>query len=211
VDSKLKQRLVGAVVLVALAVILVPMILEGPEELGEPGSNLPPMPEAIIREPAEPLVLPPPEVTAPEPPQGLAEAPATAEPTAKAPEPAQPSPEPVAEETAAGAEPAPAVETPAVKPAAPAAAPAATASTTPPELTGWVVQLGSFSSEANATALRDKVRALGYAAFVQPAKTSKGTTYRVRVGPELERARAEKLRDELKQKLGMAGMVTHHP
>lgn len=207
-DSKLKQRLVGAVVLVALAVILVPMILEGPEDLGEPGSNLPPMPEAIIREPAEPLVLPPPEVTAPEPPEGLAEAPATVEPEATAPAPAQPSPEPVAEEPP---EPAPAVETPAVKPAAPTAAPAATASTTPPELTGWVVQLGSFASEANATALRDKARALGYAAFVQPAKTAKGTTYRVRVGPELERARAEKLRDELKQKLGMAGMVTHHP
>ena len=205
-DSKLKQRLVGAVVLVALAVILVPMILDSPQDLGEPGSNLPPMPEAIIREPAEPLVLPPPEVTAPASPVPPPAPPAaaTAEPMAAAAEPAQPSSASVAEENAAGASPAPAVETPPVKPAVPA-------STPPPELTGWVVQLGSFSSEANATALRDRARALGYAAFVQPAKTPKGTTYRVRVGPELERARAEKLRDALKQKLGMAGMVTHHP
>ncbi len=207
-DSKLKQRLVGAVVLVALAVILVPMILEGPEDLGEPGSNLPPMPEAIIREPAEPLVLPPPEVTVPEPPEELAEAPTATEQAPAAPEPAGPSsPDPGTGQADAGAAPEPPLEAPAREPAGPAVA----KGTTPPELTGWVVQLGSFSREANATALRDKVRALGYAAFVQAAKTPKGTTYRVRVGPELERARAEKLRDELKHKLGMAGMVAHHP
>ncbi|MFN2308422.1 MAG: hypothetical protein ABR553_01620 [Gammaproteobacteria bacterium] len=60
-DNLVKQRVIGAAVLVALAVIFIPMLLESPEdELGPVGSNLPERPEAIVRERVEPLTLPEP-------------------------------------------------------------------------------------------------------------------------------------------------------
>ena len=48
-EGRLKQRLVGAVVLVALAVIFIPMLLSGGREMEMPvfGSNVPQRSEAV--------------------------------------------------------------------------------------------------------------------------------------------------------------------
>lgn len=62
----------------------------------------------------------------------------------------------------------------------------------------WFVRMGSFSKEANANALRDKLRKDGYPAVVDIVKTpDKGTLYRLRVGPDLSKERAEKIRQKL--------------
>ncbi|TWH10503.1 sporulation related protein [Pseudoxanthomonas taiwanensis J19] len=74
---------------------------------------------------------------------------------------------------------------------------------------GFAVQMGAFSSQADANALRDRLRAAGFSAIVQPVRTDKGTLHRVRVGPVATRAEAEQLRGRLAAHGG--GMVVPHP
>lgn len=119
-----------------------------------------------------------------------------AEPVAAAkpePKPAAPKPEPKPA-------PAPKPETAVAAPAAPAASGV-----------GFAVQLGAFGQAAEANALRDKVRAAGFSAFVEQVRTDKGTLNRVRVGPVANRADAENLKAQVAAKVGVAGMVRPHP
>ncbi len=114
------------------------------------------------------------------------------------PEPARPAPKPEAPKPVA-ATPAPAkpeVRTP--------AAPAASS-------VGFAVQLGAFGQAADANALRDRVRAAGFSAFVEQVRTDNGTLNRVRVGPVANRAEAEQLKAQVAAKVGIAGMVRPHP
>jgi cell division septation protein DedD len=111
--------------------------------------------------------------------------------------------EPVA---AAKPEPKPAPAKPAPA-AATVSAPAAPAASS----VGFAVQLGAFGQAAEANALRDKVRAAGFSAFVEQVRTDKGTLNRVRVGPVANRADAENLKAQVAAKVGVAGMVRPHP
>ena len=76
---------------------------------------------------------------------------------------------------------------------------------------GFAVQLGAFSQAADANALRDKLRAGGFSAFVEQVKTDKGTLSRVRVGPVASRADADSLKSQVAAKVGINGMVRPHP
>jgi len=78
-------------------------------------------------------------------------------------------------------------------------------------LNAWVVQLGSFSSEANAQALNIKLRDAGYPAFVDPLKQKNAVVYRVRVGPELKRSDAQSIRDAIKKSMKLDGIVISYP
>ncbi len=239
-DNTVKQRVIGAVVLVALAVIFVPILLEkSSDDLGPVGGNLPDQPDQIVNDKIEPLTLPepPPET---EPAQVVLDQPAAADQTVTGPiEPAMPSPVDavpttatpgVAAETVTAPQPAvPAPTTPATTPAdtptpATAATPTTPTTTTTPSPTpvakpaqpaavvsGWVVQLASLASQANAMALQERLRGLGYTAFVEEIKMPQGVLYRVRVGPELERSNAENVRNRLEQQVQLKGIVTRYP
>ena len=69
-DPALKQRLVGAAVLVALAVIFVPMLLEAPEPESTPAGQLsldvPARPDLALQTRDVPLTLPPPAADVPQ-------------------------------------------------------------------------------------------------------------------------------------------------
>ncbi len=87
----------------------------------------------------------------------------------------------------------------------------AAASTGPADpLSAWAVQVGSFTSQDNAERLRDALKASGYRAFVTRVSDNGRTLYRVRVGPERERERAEALAERLK-KDGQVTAVLRHP
>ena len=215
-NNQLKQRLVGAIVLVALAVIFIPMLLPGKGDLGSgiEGSNIP----------AEPDFRFPPVPVAPQAPP-LAEAPAVplgdaAETDAgkavsqppsddKVSGEVLPLPKTVAEEAAP--------TKPAVKPSTksifelPSKADAAAAKAKPSKVGGWVIQVGSFSARGNAQALRDKLRKQGYVSFVESIKGQTGRVYRVRVGPELTKQAAETLRQRLTKEAGLKGLVQAYP
>jgi DedD protein len=78
-------------------------------------------------------------------------------------------------------------------------------------VTGWAVQVGALAEAADANALRDRLRGGGFTAYVETLRTERGTLYRVRVGPEIRRADAERLRDTLKARFDLAGQVVAHP
>ncbi|HEX7803497.1 MAG TPA: SPOR domain-containing protein [Pseudoxanthomonas sp.] len=139
-----------------------------------------------------PLAAPAPSVTT----QALPESPKPAQtPPAAAPKPVAATPKPAAI---------------APKPSEPVAKPAETPKPAASNV-GFAVQLGAFSKAADANALRDKLRAGGFSAFVEQVKTDKGTLSRVRVGPVASRADADKLKAQVAAKVGIDGMVRPHP
>lgn len=71
----------------------------------------------------------------------------------------------------------------------------------------WVVQVGSFSKEQNAIALRDRLRESGYHVFLEPAKVSKRSLTRVYVGPESKRDDAVASRQKLQHETKLKGIV----
>ena len=121
---------------------------------------------------------------------------------------AKPVQAPAAETKPVATAPKPAVAAPkpAAVPAKPVEAPKPAASSV-----GFAVQLGAFSHAADANALRDKLRAGGFSAFVEQVKTDKGTLSRVRVGPVASRADADALKAQVAAKVGISGMVRPHP
>ena len=92
-----------------------------------------------------------------------------------------------------------------------AATPAPARASTAPTV-GFAVQLGALSSEADANALRDRAIAAGFIAFHQRVNTDRGAVWRVRVGPEADRAAADRLRDSVRGKLALPdAFVVPHP
>ena len=75
----------------------------------------------------------------------------------------------------------------------------------------FALQVGTFGSNENAEKMRDQMREAGYTAFVHKS-TSKGkTSYKVRVGPELERSVLEKIKSDLKKSKKIDAYVVNHP
>lgn len=207
-DQMLKQRLIGAIVIISLAVIFIPMILEGPDdELSPRTQDMPPPPTIEYQAEVE---LPVPAVS-PAP----AESPAAAvtEPEVSAiPEPSAPQPEAVTGQAVTPVkQPEPVESAKTIKPAVvkqpPPKAPPKT--TTGPAVTqgAWILQAGSFSQQANALSLRDRLKKSGYQASVQDSKGAEGHVYRVLIGPVNDRQAAEKLRDKLVREQKLTAMV----
>ena len=79
---------------------------------------------------------------------------------------------------------------------------------TPPQLPreGYAVQLAAYSDDKGANALANRLKRSGYPAYTEPLKTSRGTLWRVRVGPYPSRDAATGVRDKLKAE-GQSGIV----
>lgn len=205
-DLSLKQRLLGAAVLIALAVIFVPMFMSGsaPQKSAEMETSSLAIPPAPDRE-FQTRVLP----VAPAPNAPAAAAPvddgrvATVD-TATAPKPAE-SPQPATPEPASAAPSSPA--TPVAKTAPPPAAtptPAATAETPKPApgqaADGkYFVHLGVYTATKNADELVAALKKGGYPAFAESSSYQGKPASRVRVGPFADRAAAEAARVRIKQ------------
>ena len=74
----------------------------------------------------------------------------------------------------------------------------------------WAVQLGSFSSQANADQLAAELRQQGFAAFLSRLETPAGELHRVRVGPQRDRDSAQAMVTKL-ERAGQKGQVVPHP
>ncbi len=210
--KRARRRLVGAIVLVLLVVVLVPMFLEREPRLQRHDMDIriPPVP-GQTQAPSIPGGTQAPPVTPPAVPAGRAETPA--QPATEPP--SAPATQSVAQSIApnAAAE-APATSAPSSKPpavAAPRPAPVAQrqrevpAPALPKEPVaqsvageGFVIQLGAFSNAANARQLLQQIKAHKFPAYTEPVKTAQGEKTRVRVGPYPSVEVAEKARDRLK-------------
>jgi DedD protein len=71
----------------------------------------------------------------------------------------------------------------------------------------WAVQVAAMGSQADAVALRDKLRANGFDGFVDSVNAGGKRLWRVRAGPQTQRSDAVTLRDQIKAKLGLDGNV----
>ncbi|WP_053150757.1 SPOR domain-containing protein [Pseudomonas sp. P97.38] len=208
-DKAYKQRMVGALVLVALAVIFLPMLFSRQDEQRQITVDAPAAPQAPAVPPVqvEPVAVPEPQALPQEPvpsDEELAQQP-TAPSTPIAPAPAAPaSSKPVVAPT-----PAPAA--PAVKPAPtqPITAAPAKPDTTQSRVdanglsVSWSVQLASLTSRESAESLQKNLRSQGYNAYIRSADGKN----RVFVGPLIERAEADRLRDLLGRQQNLKGFV----
>lgn len=185
-DQVLKARLIGAAVLVAIAVLLIPELLSGrktaepvAEEAGPRGSRtftieLGGGAGQSVRTPTTVTTAPDPLPSVP-PPSATVAAP-IAEPAA-APVEREPVPPPTVAPTVAKPTPTPA---------------------SAPSRGGWAVQVGAFGSADTAAKLVRDLSGAGYRAFVSPVARGGKTLHRVRVGPEADKGNAEQLAGRLK-------------
>ncbi|TBU77120.1 SPOR domain-containing protein [Phytopseudomonas daroniae] len=199
-DSGTKQRIVGALVLVALAVIFLPMLLSRPDELRHVVVDAPSIPaKPVVPEiEMQPVIVPDPQELPQEPIPGDSAAAADAQ---------APVEQPIVE--------LPADETPVATPA-PQPTPSKPAEVTPPPQkapaerldanslpVSWSVQLASLSSRPGAETLQKTLRAQGYNAYIR----SVDGMNRVFVGPLIERVEADRLRDQLNRQHKLNGFV----
>ena len=75
----------------------------------------------------------------------------------------------------------------------------------------WVIQLGSFSDKDKAYALRDRLRKSNLAAvFIENFDYQGSTRYRVRMGPFLSRDKGDVINNKLLAKYNIKGLVMHY-
>lgn len=210
--KRARRRLVGAVVLVLLVVVFLPMALDNePKPLSKNVDiQVPALDSAEGKFPSAPAPSEAPSVAPAEP--KPAESPPAVEPPVVAvesikpvpppipePKPEAPKPEPVKKvEPAKKAEAAKKVEV--AKPLPKETRPEPPkASVAPIEAQGYVVQLGAFSNSANAKQLYQKLRAARFPAYMEPVPGGGGARTRVRAGPFSTEDAADKARQKLVQ------------
>ena len=199
----MKQRLVGAIVIAALAVIFIPMLLERGDEDARRrvDMRIPPKPETAFQDRLPDDMAKQRTLVSPAP---LAESVATAKQDYKdrygtmalQPDTAAA----VAEQDASDA--TSASSAPTSTNTFTTAAESASASAEQ-----WLIQVGSFRQETNAIVVRDQLQQQGFAAAVAPARSDVGVVYRVQIGPMAERAVAEQLRQRLQTEHKINGIV----
>lgn len=183
-----RRRLVGAIVLALAAAVLVPLLLESdPKPLGEDVSvKIPPVDDTKFASKLAPRTPEPPAVAPAKPaPSPQAEPAPPKEPVVAAPAPQAPPKEIPPIEAPKASAPKPAANDP-VKPA-----PAKPAG-------AFSVQLAAFADDKGANALANRLKQAGHPAYTEPYNTSRGTLWRVRVGPYATREAAESARTKLK-------------
>lgn len=218
-DIALKQRLVGASVLIALAIVVLPMLLGGRPEDGAQDTQkieLPPQPAELDFQTRR---YPVGEIPA---------APQQRPEDASSTVPAESVPEAAEEESSGatahvelearafedalqqeGSPPGEAAGGPGVEPAAAETAPVPEAAAeqslpAPATVSGgsrYVVQVASFGSIANAKRLAETLRGQGFAVLSDTVTSEVGTLHRVRVGPFPTEAEANRVVSQLREQL----------
>lgn len=182
--KRARRRLIGAIALVVLMVLLLPMLLDGePKPVSQ---DIDIQIQTHKGGSFASRVIPVPEKT------GTAEAavkPQQIEATAPPPPPApKPSVDKETDTTAQGKnEKTPKAEN---------------------KSGAYVVQLAAFAHKDNAKQLQQKLSANGIRSYTEVLKTAHGEKTRVRAGPYESRDDAEKVLDQIKA-LGFSGVVTH--
>jgi DedD protein len=191
-ESGLKQRIVGALVLLALMVIFIPMLLSRQDDLQRVVVDAPAMPQApaVLQVELEPVSVPQAQLLPEEP-------------------------VPMTESELAATASSVVTPTKSVKPIA-AVTPAVATQPTVGEVTAqvsrldanglpisWSIQLASLSSRTGADNLQKSLRTAGYNAYVRNVEGMN----RVFVGPLIERAEADRLRDQLTRQQKLNGFV----
>ena len=160
-DKSLQQRLIGAILLVALGVIFIPVLLDGS---GFKSRNT-----RSVEMPPEPAFPPLSEIEL---------------------KPVTPTHRKQKPEPAAAARPQ---------------------SELKPPTNAFSLQVSTVTIKDNAYALRDKLRQEGYTAYVETRTKNGKTTYRVRIGPELDMDKLKEMKKTVLKEHGLDGFIVNHP
>ena len=192
-----KHRIIGAIILISLAVIFVPMILDEqqtPDKAGSVPDDISGRDTKIIVTPVEELGRKKPDATPPS-----ARPSAVGKPAGGAAD-TQASPTGAAKESVTTTRPSP-----------DAGKGGAAAARTDAIKRGWVVQLGTYYNPDNAHRVRDKLMKHGYAVDMQSVVLKRGKATRVRIGPFASKTEAISMQARIHKDLGMEGMVLAYP
>ncbi|MFW5444047.1 MAG: SPOR domain-containing protein [Methylococcaceae bacterium] len=72
----------------------------------------------------------------------------------------------------------------------------------------WFIQVGIFGEKNNAIAQQNKIRQQGFPVTIATVSSEKGILYRVRVGPELDKKRAEAMKVKVDKLNNIKGILT---
>ncbi len=230
-DQQLKQRLVGVAVIFSLAVIFIPMLLDGagtrpepvqvdiPEkpviepfdvvqpkiiELQKQAAEIPPMQARIVDE-----ISDPPNKPTPAPVQKTTTVATKTTPVAKSTKKAatqtRAQPRPVAKPTQKSVAQTKVSQSNDKSPLAKAVS----AAKKLPGGNTWIIQAGSFNDKGKAYRLRDKLRKsrLANDVFIEKFRHGAALSYRVRLGMFLTRKKADIVANKLRAKFNIKGLV----
>lgn len=183
-ETKLKKRLLGAAVLIAFAVIFLPMLLDGAgyearlQEL--PRTPPPPaLPRPALPPIDTPIMVPPEEL-----PVRINQRESL--PPSLATSPPSPIPAPATINVEQELDPTP--------------------------VSGWTVQVHSFGQETTARNEKQRLQSLGFPVFVEPFQRENRHFFRVKVGPFAERSEAHAKQQQLRNEHNLDGiLVSHQP
>lgn len=214
-DKRLQQRLIGAAVLIALAVIFLPMLLNGGGESKHVSvkMKLPPEPNyKFTNKMPKPLA----------PQQGKGNAavqkklplsetvnqrakisPPTTEQSAEATSVSSPAPlVSKANPPAASKHKSETKKKKQVPPPSQVNSPSGKST-----VSAWVVQVASFTKEKSALSLRNRLRKAGFSSYIDRYKHAGSVYYRVRVGPKLSHTKAENMLQRIDKVIKLKGML----
>ena len=190
-DRSLKERVIGASVLVALAVWLIPWVLDGPVPDTESGAAQAPVAERSAPLRTQTIRLENRQNTSAQ--SDTLDIPGSPTPQ-DSEEVAGVTPEASSgEQSGASAPPVPVRTTAEVQVEAGS---------------GWLVQVGSFGDEENARQVAGRLVEAGYAASLYPHRSGGNLMYRVRVGPEPSREGADEIASSLRNRGYVAQVVS---
>lgn len=198
-NQSTKQRVVGiAVILIASAVIL-PAVFDGQ------GSYPLPLESRI----PDPQPFPAPVRSLPERPVITADTDQIRREPSPAPQPATTEPVP-ADVTPADV--VPVTADPVTTSPVPIVSSVAQSPTLDPQglPQGWSVRLASFSSQANALSLLERLQSRGHRAYLREISSSQGPLIAVFVGPGVDRAEVQRLQQQLQDEFQLAGIVVRY-
>ncbi|MFV0276007.1 MAG: SPOR domain-containing protein [Parahaliea sp.] len=198
----LKQRLVGALILVALGVVFWPIIFVEPEQRAPaPVVNIPPPPAIDTATLAAPdrgglRASPPAEPEPDNPARALTVDEAGDNPAGPA---ATVDPAPLARE-----------ENDEIAARARQQRPAQPRTDAQGIPIAWTLQVVSVSKKQSAEGIARRLVAMGHKADVKVAEVEGRKVYRVYVGPKFERARLEAIKPEIDRELGVQSMLRRY-
>lgn len=209
----IKQRIIGALVIVSLGVILIPLLLNGGRESYSTfDTTIPDMPNTlskVLPSVPQPMTIPAPKIIKARPERALSDNQAAADKppetvtkeTQKKPKntlksTSRPTPEVVSKAAAKKL-------TPLSKPYFEKVAKPASAKIN----MAYTLQIASFSKKSNAVGLQNKLRKKKFKAYIESVLTTKGRIYRLRVGPYLSFSQIEKIKSQLKSQFKLNNTI----
>lgn len=191
-NQNTRQRIVGTVILLLVAVILLPLLFDGDGDYPQPRLQ-PRIPETPDTPEVPRTSTQRPEIEAdrnnisavdtPPDPEGAPSTDTSADGDDEAPEPEEPETQETEEEPALDSEGLP---------------------------RGWSVRLGVFSSPENVDNLVERLRQAGHAAYTREVDNEQDNLTAVFVGPKVEREEAEALQQELQRSFQLEGRVERY-